>query len=236
MKKILAILLALGMVLSLTACSTSAPEESASTGNVSSNAFASVAGEYTYEESLPFGSVPWVLTLAEDGSYSLSVTKPTGDSYVYTGNYAVDGSTVVTGAPVEDTADIEADFFNSDFSCAWIISPDGTMTPEQAGNGDGSSNLDGMDFSNISLQGDVEPADAIGNTYIYEETNAEFGFTTAWELTFADESSCTLFEPNDMMGDTTYSCTYTYADGQYTVSITESSSGQMPLSSMFDTQ
>lgn len=238
MKKLFALMLALVMVLSLAACGAAAPAGSVSvedvSGQTSSGASESVAGEYTYEENLPFGTVPWVLTLAEDGTYSMSVTKPTGTTYVYTGTYEVHGTTVVTGTPEEDTADIEADFFNPDFSCAWVISSDGAMEPEQAGEGGSMPDLDGMDFSNISLQGDVEPADAIGNTYIYEETNAEFGFTTAWELTFTGESECTLFEPNDMMGDTTYSCAYTYADGQYTVSIVESSSGQMPLSSMFD--
>lgn len=107
----------------------------------------------------------------------------------------------------------------------------GSMIPEQEG---GLPDADGMDSGNDLLQGDVEPADAIGNTYAYEETVEALGFTTVWELSFTSESECTLFEPNDMMGDTTYSCTYAFADGQYTVTVVESSSGQMPLSSMFD--
>ena len=196
-----------------------------------------MSGEYIYEETLPFGIVPWTLTLAEDSTYKLSTTKPNGTAYVYTGMYEVNGSTVITGTPAEDTADIEAGFFNPDFSCAWIISDDGTMKPENAGEGGGMpAGLEGMDFSNISLQGDVEPADAIGNTYVYEEKNTEFGFTTSWELSFINESECTLFEPNQMMGDTTYNCTYTFADGQYTVTIEESDTGSMPLSSMFDAE
>lgn len=116
--------------------------------------------------------------------------------------------------------------------------PDGgTMKPENAG-GDESvpAGTEGMNLDGISLQGDVEPADAVGNTYVYEESNAEFGFTTSWELTFINESECTLYEPNKMMGDTTYNCTYSFADGQYTVTIIESDTGSMPLSPMFDTE
>lgn len=196
---------------------------------------ASLAGTYTYEEELPFGKVPWTLQLNEDGTYTLSVTKPNGNTYTYTGAYTADGDKVTTGTPAESTSDIEAGFFNEDYSCEWAITPDGKMTPVNEGAGGGMFGPpDGMDFRNISLKGDVEPASAIGNSYVYEEKNEEFGFTTAWKLTFNSESECTLLEPNDMMGDTTYDCTYTFADGQYTVTIVSSSNGRYPMSSMFD--
>lgn len=87
---------------------------------------------------------------------------------------------------------------------------------------------------NVSQKG-VEPESVIGNTYVYEEKNEEFGFTTAWELTFTGEGECTLFEPNRMMGDTTYICSYTFADNQYTVTVRDSDTGSIPLSPMFDT-
>ena len=244
MKKLIALLLALAMCLSLAACGgntasgDAAPTEEAAPAEDAPAEVAapadSVAGEYTYTESLPFGQVPWILTLAEDSTYSLTVTKPNGAEFTYTGTYTADGNAVTTGTPAEDTTSIEADFFSDDFSCDWNLNGDGTMVPANEGQGGGMPDLDEMDFGDISLQGNVEPAEAVGNTYIYEETNEEFGFTTKWELTFTSESECTLFEPNDMMGDTTYHCTYTFADGQYTVTIAESSSGKMPMSPMFD--
>ena len=38
------------------------------------------------------------------------------------------GNLVATGATAEDTADIEAGFFNEDYSCDWNIATDGTMS------------------------------------------------------------------------------------------------------------
>lgn len=112
---------------------------------------------------------------------------------------------------------------NQEIKSDKVIPDNITPQPENAGKGGG-----------IAMRGDVEPTDAIGNTYVYEENNAEFGFTTSWQLTFTNESECILFEPNKVMGDTTYQCTYVFADGQYAVTIIESDTGAMPLSPMFD--
>ncbi len=96
------------------------------------------------------------------------------------------------------------------------------------------SPTESADMTEASPTGGAESTDVIGNTYIYEEKNEAFGFTTAWQLTFTGEGECTLFEPNEMMGDTTYTCSYTFADDRYTVTIRESDTGSMPLSPMFD--
>ena len=77
-------------------------------------------------------------------------------------------------------------------------------------------------------------ADVIGSTYLYAETNEAYGFTTEWELTFEEDGVGTMFEPNDMMGDTTYTTSWSYADGIFAVTLTESDSGSMSISSMFD--
>ena len=77
-------------------------------------------------------------------------------------------------------------------------------------------------------------ADVIGNTYTYGEENEAYGFTTEWELTFEEDGAGSMFEPNDIMGDSTYTITWTYADGIFSVTITDSDSDSMPLSSMFD--
>lgn len=178
MKRGIALLLALALTLSLSACGGEggAPAETPSeAGGVPVDG--SVAGEYTYEEILPFGTVPWTLTLAEDSTYTLSTTKPTGAEFVYTGTYEVKDGVVITGTPAEDASDIEAGFFNPDFSCAWVISGDGTMKPQADAGFSGPA--EGTNFGNLSLQGDVLPEEAIGNTYVYEEVNEEFGFTTA---------------------------------------------------------
>ncbi len=85
-----------------------------------------------------------------------------------------------------------------------------------------------------TLTSDVLPEDVIGNTYVYDEVNEEYGFTTSWELTFTGEGEGTMFEPNDLMGDTTYTVSWSYADGLYTVTLVESDNGNMTLSTMFD--
>ena len=76
--------------------------------------------------------------------------------------------------------------------------------------------------------------DVVGNTYTYDEVNEAYGFTTTWELTFAADGEGTMFEPNDLMGDTTYTVSWTYADGVFTVTLLESDGDSMSLSSMFD--
>ncbi len=85
-----------------------------------------------------------------------------------------------------------------------------------------------------SLTSDVLPEDVVGNTYTYTEVNEAYGFSTEWELTFTSDSEGTMFEPNDMLGDNTYTTSWTYADGLYTVTLVESSSGEMTQSAMFD--
>ncbi|MCC8129636.1 MAG: alpha/beta hydrolase [Clostridiales bacterium] len=85
-----------------------------------------------------------------------------------------------------------------------------------------------------ALTSDVLPEDVIGNTYVYEEYVEIFGFTTNWELTFTGEGEGTMFEPNDLLGDTTYTVSWSYADGIYTVTLVESDNGNMSESTMFD--
>ena len=77
-------------------------------------------------------------------------------------------------------------------------------------------------------------AGVVGNTYTYDEVNEAYGFTTTWELTLAEDGEGTMFEPNDLMGDTTYTVSWTYADGVFTVTLLESDGDSMSLSSMFD--
>ncbi len=88
--------------------------------------------------------------------------------------------------------------------------------------------------STDTLASDVLPEDVIGNTYTYDEANEEYGFTTTWELTFTGEGEGTMLEPNDFMGDTTYTVSWSYADGIYTVTLVESDNGNMSISDMFD--
>ncbi|MCD8007737.1 MAG: alpha/beta hydrolase, partial [Clostridiales bacterium] len=84
------------------------------------------------------------------------------------------------------------------------------------------------------LTSDVLPEDVVGNTYIYTEVVEAYGFSTDWELTFTSDTEGTLFEPNDMLGDNTYTTSWTYADGLYTVTLVESDTGEMTESTMFD--
>ncbi|MCC8074592.1 MAG: alpha/beta hydrolase [Clostridiales bacterium] len=84
------------------------------------------------------------------------------------------------------------------------------------------------------LTSDVLPEDVVGNTYTYTEVVEAYGFSTDWELTFTSDTEGTLFEPNDMLGDNTYTTSWTYADGLYTVTLVESDTGEMTESTMFD--
>ena len=195
MKKTIALLLALAMCFAMAACGeTAAPAATeAPVPAAEPAAENSVAGDYTYEETLPFGTVPWTLSLAEDGSYSLSFTKPTGETFTFTGSYTVDGDVVTTGTPAEDTSAIEAGFFNEDHSCPWTINADGTMTPVNASAGfAGPGPMDGQPGQS-SVTGDG----TLSGTYTFD-FSGQMGDET-FTLTLNDDGSCHL-ELNPMLG------------------------------------
>ena len=200
MKKGIAILLALVLCFALCACGqTAAPtEENAPAGNTASEttpADTGLAGEYTYEETLPFGTVPWVLTLSENGSYSLAVTKPTGQSFTYTGSYTLDEDLLTTGAPAEDTSSIEAGFFNDDYSCPWKLHEDGTMEPVNDAGAAGlpGGMMGGQPDAPASAEGDGN----LSGTYTFD-FSGQMGDET-FTLTLNDDGTCHL-ELNPMLG------------------------------------
>lgn len=122
MKKYLAIILALVMVLSLAACGSSsagndappetssapeaqapetkAPEESPAAEDKND---VDVSGVYTFVEISDMGASLWTLTLNADGTYSVEQDNPFGDETVGEGEYTAEGTTVSCG-PIDSAA------------------------------------------------------------------------------------------------------------------------------------
>lgn len=178
MKRIFALLLALIMILSLTACGgsgTSAdadaeekasetggaedvgPEEAAEDPDAENG---SAAGIYSFTESAMGGAfeVEWMLTLNEDGTFTLVEDNAMLGETEYTGTYSVEGETVTT-SPLEGGTP-EATFFNEDLSCQWTLDvAAGTVVPvnyDVSGGEDGMSPIDGA----IPMGGPVSNPDA----------------------------------------------------------------------------
>lgn len=128
--KKLAVLLLIGCM-GLTACggnsdagNTDGVGTEVSTEATGEETGASVAGTYTFNETVTFGDtsfeVPWTMELKEDGTYSYKFENMMGE-HVYTGTYTVEGNKVVTSTPTEGTDGIQAGFYNEDGSCDWIV-------------------------------------------------------------------------------------------------------------------
>ena len=205
----------------------------------------SAAGVYTFHEQInPFMAIDWTVTLNEDSTYKIEFTKPTGVTYTYTGTWELkpDGA-VVTFTPNESTSDIEATFFQEDFSAAWLIDGE-TITPKDY-NADGAGAngpMGGFPGPMGQQEGpshpvsDVFPGALVGRTFAYDEVVAAFGFTVHWTLTFDTDSTATLIAPNDMMGDSVYACSWKFDDGLIETKITEVTQGQAPLAEFLDAQ
>ena len=128
MRRAIVSLLIAAMAFGMTGCGGASSVSSAAV----SSASADLVGSYTYEEKLPFGTIPWTLDLAEDGTYILTFSDMMGKSNRYTGTYTAENGTVVTSVPNEGGDGIQASFFNEDFSCEWMLNADGTLTPAHA--------------------------------------------------------------------------------------------------------
>lgn len=126
MRRVISTVVSAALLLSLAGCGAASTEASSSAVSAVS---AIQAGTYTYEETLPFGTVPWTLNLAEDGTYTLTFKDFGGQENTYTGTYTTEGDTVTTSAPNEGVDGIQASFFNEDFSCVWTLNADGTLKP-----------------------------------------------------------------------------------------------------------
>ena len=81
MRRTIVSLLIAAMAFGMTGCGGASSVSSAAV----SSAGADLAGSYTYEENLPFGTIPWTLDLAEDGTYILTFSDMMGKSNRYTG-------------------------------------------------------------------------------------------------------------------------------------------------------
>ncbi len=158
MKKTLAILLALMMVLALAACGGSgapaaeepAPaEEPAAEEPVAAEEPAeepaeeelSVVGEYTFVELSDMGASLWTLTLNEDGTFVVEQDNPFGDETVGEGEYEADGTPVYCGeidaadfhgkTPDSMFADrLMGEFIDDGNAIEWVVDPEnGTAVP-----------------------------------------------------------------------------------------------------------
>lgn len=129
MKRAMVSLLLAALAFGMTGCGEAPAASSTVSSTAAPSAGVNLAGSYTYEETLPFGTIPWTLELAEDGTYTLTFSDMTGKSNRYTGTYTAEDDTVITSAPNEGGDGIQAAFFNEDFSCEWTVNPDGTLIP-----------------------------------------------------------------------------------------------------------
>lgn len=158
MKRIISLLLALAMVLSLAACGDTGAGSASESQSVSGSQTEeiSVAGTYSFTESAMGGAfeVQWTLTLKEDGTFTLVEGNEMMGETEYTGDtYTVDGETVTTGPLQGGTP--QAQFFNEDLSCQWTLDLEaGTATPVNY-SADGAVGGEGGELPGLPGPGEV---------------------------------------------------------------------------------
>lgn len=171
-KKIVALALCACMTCGLAACGSKTEKEETKTLPTEEE----VAGQYAFTEKVNFNGnsfeTPWTLTLDKDGSYEI---KSEGMQPVdLTGEYSITGETeVTTGVPKEEDPQILADFFETDYSCKWVIDVEKkTCQPknysgESQGNSGERQTASDADYANVSYASNSDSQ--VCDIYIPEE-------------------------------------------------------------------
>lgn len=95
------------------------------------------AGTYTFMEDAMGGQfqVPWTLKLKEDGAYELVCENGMMGTSTYTGTYTVEDG-IVTTSPLEGGDTPLAAWFESDYSCQWMLKDETCVPVKYGGSGD----------------------------------------------------------------------------------------------------
>ncbi len=187
MKKLLALILSLLMVLSLAACG--APAEEAPAEEPAEEAAAAETSDFpgavlTFEDVKEGGvTIIWTLTLRVDGSFFLEENNPFAGVSEHAGeSYTVDGDTVTCEGlepfPMSDIFNVES--FTATFN-EQFFAPEGYELAEPK-----SDHL--SDYQTVP------------GTYAYEAYKADFDFSIYWTLVLNDDGTFTLTEDNSMIG------------------------------------
>lgn len=193
MKKLLSLILALCMLLTLAACSggpaettppTDAPADAPTDAPTDPPAADAV---YTYDETNPMGlTIAWTLTLKADGTYILTEVNDFVGEVSYEGaSYTVDGNTVTCGTMASAPAISD-----------WALAEGFTAT------------IDGETFAPVVA---AVPGVEAG-TYTYEETNP-MGLSIQWTLVLNEDGTYVLTEVNDFVGEVSYEGTQWSSEG-----------------------
>lgn len=200
MKKFLALMLALIMVLSLAACGGNSGGSDAPANdepandepvNEPENETPALPADFhgavlTFEESKNDGNmiITWTLILRVDGTFYLEENNPFAGSSEHAGaSFSISGNTVTcTGLEPFEMSDIfNVDTFTATFN-EQFFAPEGFELAEPK-----SDHL--SDYQTVP------------GTYVYEAYKADFDFTIYWTLVLKEDGSFTLTEDNSIMGN-----------------------------------
>lgn len=106
--------------------------------------------EYTFAESALGGAltVEFTVKLCADGTYTITENNPAMGEMVYTGSQWEDGGSYFTTGPIETEAKPQAEWFNDDYSCLWIIK-DGQAVPMNYVDGSSGGGESGTTLKNV---------------------------------------------------------------------------------------
>jgi hypothetical protein len=172
------------------------PDPSQETPGPEQSDIETVAGVYSFAETTPFGEVPWIITLNEDGSFVIEQENEVMGNPSWTGTKWIDhgNGTFTTVAAQGEGAQI-ADFWQKDGSITWINNGDGTLTPGPE-------------------QGSIE---SIAGEYSFTETTP-FG-EIGWIITLNEDGSFLIEQPeNEGLGNPSWTGTewIDHGDGTFT--------------------
>lgn len=197
MKKLLALLLVLSMVLALAACGgsstpeTQAPTETAATTEAEETVGVPEFHQYVYVEDRGDFEVTWTFTQVAN-VYSLDeYNGMSGETTTHGIDEVTDNGdgTITTGA-WSDSDSNKSEFFNPNGECTWIITGDSTFEPVNAG--EVSSN-----------EGSVNPGQY---TFVDGETT--------WLVKIMGNGGCEIVETNTQTGDEIKTHTVRNYDGE----------------------
>lgn len=239
MKKFLALLLALCMVLALAACGPAADDASSPSPDPVTSPESTVdptpeaptasvpAGTYVYNEDKGnMGVTPWTVELKEDGTCTITEKNEHVGDQVHTCTWTDNGDeTFSTGAWDGGADGPKSDFFADDGSADWEMVDEDTCQPVdgtpslegaalEAALASGS-NMDSPDAppANGPETGDQPPADdpdgAVSAGTYSYEEDKGEMGIVPWVVELKEDGTCTITEKNEHIGDQVHTCTWT---------------------------
>ena len=203
------------------------PEEPSEPAGAVNSAY---VGEYTYEKDMGDGTIPWTLTLNEDGSFEVVEKNEMMGTSTWTGESWVDNGDGTVTTPDCAGPDNKLSSFWEGSSITWTLLNENRAVPTKAEEYNADVEKYGL-FDGASAGTASVSSDLVGE-YTYEKDMGDG--TIPWTLTLNEDGSFEVVEKNEMMGTSTWTGEKWVDNGDGTVTTPDCAGPDNKLSSFWE--